>query len=234
MQGDCIFVCVGVQGFFGREGSLNRPWCVTANREIVVVSDCSPDHGLARLAVFDAKTTHHLRYLGISARGPEPMQLRNPWGVRLLRDGRHVVVTETCVGRDGSFNVLAFDAYNEASPALCVGNAATTPGAALAHPVDVLEGEGFLVVANFFGNNLSFITYPPPLVASGEGSASAYDLEPTGCSGAVPLSGTHTTPEELLLRYPAALAFVPGLGILVREAGQGKPGRSSIAILISK
>ncbi len=181
----------------------------------------------ARLAVFDARTRECLRYLGEGPRGNGPLQLRDPYGLRLLRDQRQVAVVDSRDDERGSYNLLVFDV--DSGAVTCAGDAIITPDADLNRPTDLLEGEGFFVVANYYGNTLSYVPWTPSS-ASWLGA----DLH-EDCDGAahraVPVLGASVG--DSVLQYPIALALVPQLGVLVREAGHGVPEGTGRLVLFS-
>ncbi len=203
----------------------------------MVVSDWGAPDVLplvSRLVVFDAETRNVKRFIGV--RGPQPLQLREPYGLRLLRDGRHVAFADTRVDERGSYNVLVLNLLDDSFA--CAGGAHVTPGAALNRPIDVLEGDGFLVVANFFGDTVSYLPWgegaPVGVGGAGAGGAGA-SVGGTGAGGAgagagVVGAGGVVPPRGLclgdsVLQFPSALAYIPGVGLLVRESGQKSSAR---------
>jgi hypothetical protein len=199
---DGIPLSVTHEKYFGRSPrgiALLGPRVVTSNRDVVVVSDWLPGASAGpRLVVYDARDASSRKCIcptGI-------VRLREPFGVRLSRDGRLVFVTDA-----GSHCVLVhrLDADVEDMHVLC--------SVGLNRPIDVLEGERGLLVANLDGRDGNTLMHVPwdgvSATAMAHGGVGAGgDIAP---AQAIPIG-------RGALRSPSALAFVPDVGILVRES----------------
>jgi hypothetical protein len=145
-----------------------------------------------RLVVFGVESGSSLRC--ISPVGPA--RLIEPYGVRLSRDGRLVFVTDI-----HSHSVVVHQVgplpqgAQEQSRVVCAG---------LCRPVDVVEGDGVLLVANLDGNTLTRVPWDEAEVFAGPGVAA-------GARGQVVRGAGE-------LNAPSALALVPQVGVLVRES----------------
>jgi hypothetical protein len=117
-------------------GLVDRPWGVAATAEVMAVSEARPSF----VALFSVSTGARLWRVGGTGAGPG--QFTRPRGVRLARDGVHVIVVDTANSRVCLLRV------SDGGHVRDVASAAQ----GLSFPFDAEEVEGGLVVTSY-GNN---------------------------------------------------------------------------------
>jgi hypothetical protein len=185
-------------GFLTEPGSIAGPRAVTASPTLLAVSAWKfRERGDPAVHLYSAATWAPLAVVGAGT-------LASPWGLRVSRDQRHLVVADS--GHD-RVTVLAVEGGG------VVGHLAT----GLHAPVDVQEcAEGWLVACR---DSHSVVLVPSPsggLPCAGAWGPGVEPLQSIGGQGA-----SSSGPGHGDWGSPVGLALVPELGLVVRELKKG-------------